>query len=89
MPIARSRETVLSVSTSASSSKLSIRALSLKQVVDLTNLSKAHIYLLIARGEFPQPAKIGRISICDIREVELWLEARFAAREASYSAGGA
>ena len=55
-------------------------ALDLKQVVALTRLSKAHIYGLIAQGLFPVPAKVCRRSIWDSREVENWLDARFAER---------
>jgi prophage regulatory protein len=56
------------------------RALPIKEVVRLTSLSRAHIYLLISEGKFPAPAKIGRRSIWHGQEVELWLEARFAER---------
>ena len=77
MTAARSREAVPSGTARLHGN---IRALSLKQVVELTNLSKAHIYALIARGAFPQPAKIGRKSIWDTREIEFWLAARFAER---------
>ena len=77
---AHAREAVLSVSNTASSSNSPIRALSLMQVVEQTNLSKAHIYKLIARGEFPQPAKIGRKSIWAEGKIKTWLEARFVER---------
>ena len=40
-----------------------VGALTLKHVVTLTTLSRAHLYTLIARGEFPSPAKVGRKSI--------------------------
>lgn len=79
-PVARKRDAPLSDATNSISSSAPIRALSLKQVVELTNLSKAYLYELIARGLFPAPAKVGRKSIWDKREVELWLEERFAQR---------
>lgn len=80
MPHAQKRDARSRVDLPVRPTALSTRALSLKQVVELTNVSKAHIYALIARGEFPQPAKIGRRSIWAAREVERWLEARFAER---------
>ena len=80
MSAARLGAPVSSGATANSEFHPKIHALSLIQVVALTNLSKAHIYALIARGEFPQPAKIGRKSIWDAREIERWLEALFAER---------
>ena len=77
MTPARSR---VDVSVGAFSDLGAVRAVSLKQVVELTNLSKGHVYALIARGAFPAPAKIGRKSIWNQREVELWLAERFAER---------
>jgi prophage regulatory protein len=66
--------------SAGTASKNPLRALSLKQVVELTNLSRPYIYSLISKGLFPAPAKIGRRSIWDQREVKGWLEVRFARR---------
>lgn len=81
MPHARSRTAVPHSRAAASEFKSNIYALNLKQVVALTKLSRAHVYALIARGLFPAPGKIGRKSIWDGREIEHWLEARFAERD--------
>jgi prophage regulatory protein len=56
------------------------RTLTLQQVVERTSLSKAYLYKLIALGLFPPPAKVGRRSLWLAREVNDWVEARFAAR---------
>ncbi len=61
-------------------------ALSLRAVVQLTGLSKAYIYNLIAQGNFPRPAKVGRRSIWNSQEIFAWLEARFAERPARQGA---
>lgn len=80
MPRALPRKAVSSDAAAATVSGPPVRALSLKQVVVQTSLSRAHVYALIARGEFPAPGKIGRKSIWDAREIEHWLEARFGER---------
>ena len=79
-PVALKRDAPPSHETDSGSSSPPLRALSLKQVTEHTSLSKAHVYALIARGEFPSQAKIGRKSVWSQREVELWLEERFAER---------
>ena len=65
---------------SPSSDNSDARTLTLKQVIGLTSLSKAYIYELIALGLFPAPAKVGRKSLWLAREVNAWVEARFAER---------
>ena len=81
MPHARMRGFVPNRTAASYSAIESIaRALSIKDVVRLTSLSRAHIYLLISEGKFPAPAKIGRRSIWHGQEVAAWIEARFAAR---------
>jgi prophage regulatory protein len=81
MPHARKRGFVREhVAASVSADRFEIRALSLKDVVRLTSLSRAHIYQLISAGCFPIPAKIGRRSVWHGHEVAEWIEARFAER---------
>lgn len=43
---------------------------------------RSHLYALIARGEFPQPVKIGRSSRWPLHEVEAWIHDRIADRDA-------
>lgn len=57
-------------------------ALCLREVAQLTGISRAYIYELMARGEFPRPAKVGRRSIWSRVEVVAWLDCRFAERAA-------
>lgn len=71
------QETVRAVATT---SELKALALSLRDVVRVTSLSRAHVYALIVKGNFPAPAKVGRRSIWDANEVEAWVRARFQER---------
>jgi prophage regulatory protein len=80
MPKPRVRGPERNFAPSPSSDNSDARTLSLKQVVDLTSLSKAYIYQLITLGLFPAPAKVGRKSLWLAREVSCWVEARFADR---------
>jgi prophage regulatory protein len=57
-----------------------ITALTLPQVCAKTALCRSFVFELIARGDFPRPAKVGRRSIWSSDEVNAWLEARFAVR---------
>ena len=53
--------------------------LRLREVVDLTTISKSRIYLLMAREEdaFPRPIKLGIRSVGWRKaEVEAWLDSR-------------
>lgn len=85
MPHARSREAVLPESAIATTFDPPVRAVSLKQVVEQTNLSKAYIYSLISKGQFPPPAKVGRKSLWPSNEIDDWLRSRFADRPAEQS----
>jgi prophage regulatory protein len=57
-----------------------IVALTLPQVCTKTALRRSFVFELIARGEFPRPAKVGRRSIWSSAEIDSWLQARFEAR---------
>lgn len=46
----------------------------LKQVIELTGLSKTTIYAKVAEGEFPRFVKIGSITAWKAADVQAWLE---------------
>ena len=51
------------------------RFLRLKEVADVTGLSRSQIYALVARGEFPRQRKLGkRSSGWRESEVTVWIE---------------
>lgn len=51
-----------------------LRFLRMKQVTQLTGLSRTGVYLSIQRGEFPQPIKLGSKSIAWLEsEVQGWM----------------
>jgi prophage regulatory protein len=57
------------------------RFISLRDVIDRTNLSKTHTYRLINAGTFPRPVPLGPRRVAFIeREVEDWLQSRVDAR---------
>jgi len=64
-------------------SPTSDRLLRLPAVKDLTGLSRTAIYAAIARGDFPRPIKLGRLSAWSESEVRSWIEARKAERSAA------
>jgi prophage regulatory protein len=86
MPFARSLEDAPGSGATQTSTSA---ALSLREVVLLTGLSRAYLYVLMARRDFPLPAKVGRRSIWKRAEIEQWLEARFAERGSSCCDGSA
>ena len=56
--------------------------LKLDDVKAKTSLSKAMIYSLIARKEFPAPVKIGGAARWSSLEIDDWIERAIAARDA-------
>ena len=51
--------------------------LRLPQVLEQVNLSRATVYKMIGRSEFPQPVQIGQRSVGWLtEEVNSWLESR-------------
>ena len=53
------------------------RALKLKEVLGLVSLSRATVYRMMSRGEFPRPVRIGvRATGWRSDEVEEWLASR-------------
>lgn len=57
-----------------------MQAITLPEVCEKVALRRSFLYELISRGEFPQPAKIGKRSVWSSEEIDAWLQARFAAR---------
>ena len=57
------------------------KVLRLPVVIDRVGLGSSFIYLLIQRGEFPKPIKIGARAVAWIEpEVDVWIEERLAER---------
>ena len=55
-----------------------ISALRLSDVLKRTGLSRASIYRLIAKQQFPKPAKLSeRVSAWNEAEIDAWLDSKF------------
>lgn len=64
------------------------RVLSLAEVCVKTGLSRSTIYELINSGDFPAPIKLtARRSAWLLSEVDAWLDAKLAERDAASSGG--
>jgi len=60
---------------------MSLKLYRLPEVCELIGLRRSAIYAAIARGEFPEPIKIGkRASAWRRADIEAWLQARAAMR---------
>lgn len=59
------------------------RLLRLPAVQGVTGLCRASIHNAVARGTFPKPVKLGRLSAWPESEVREWVEARKAERSAT------
>lgn len=46
-------------------------------------ISRSHAYELISQGRFPRPVKVGRASRFVAAEIDAWIEARVADRDAA------
>ena len=55
----------------------------LDAVESAVGLKKSKIYAMIGRGEFPRPVKLGSCNAWPSAEVEGWIAARIAEREAA------
>ena len=63
-----------------------MKLIRLPEALAKTGLSRTRAYVLIARGEFPQPVKLGpnaRAIAFSSDEVDAWIEERLAARVAA------
>jgi len=52
--------------------------LRLPAVMARTGMSRSWLYEAVARGKFPRPSKIGRLSIWDASSIDAWIAERFA-----------
>ena len=49
----------------------------LPELVERTKISRAAVYAMIARNEFPRPVRLGRRAVgWRVDDVEAWIEAR-------------
>jgi prophage regulatory protein len=54
-----------------------------KAVQQRVGLSRSTLYLLISRGEFPPPVRIGARAVAwDTRDVDAWIASKIAAKVA-------
>lgn len=58
------------------------RLLKLKTVIDVTGISRSHLYALVEKGEFPKQIKLSERSSAWIEsEVQGWIDSRIAQRD--------
>ena len=50
--------------------------------LELAGVSRTQAYVLLERGEFPVPVKIGRNSYFSRKELEAWIDEKLQARAA-------
>jgi prophage regulatory protein len=64
-----------------------VKILRLKDVIDITGLSRSTLYLYIAEGRFPKPVSLGDRCVGWVEsEVHDWILARIAERDEGKSA---
>jgi prophage regulatory protein len=51
----------------------SIRLMRIPQILEVMPVSKSKFWLMVQRGEFPKPIKIGRSSFWTIEQVQTYL----------------
>lgn len=60
------------------------RLIRIKQVIEITGLSKTTIYDLGHAGRFPKPVRLSEKAVAWVEaEINAWIEERIAARDAS------
>jgi predicted DNA-binding transcriptional regulator AlpA len=63
------------------------RLISKKDVAELVGFHPEHVMRMVRQGKFPRPIKTGAAENCAVRfvaeEVEAWVEARMAERDAT------
>lgn len=65
-----------------------MRLIKLKEVLNLTALSRASVYRMMADGKFPSSVPLGERSVGWVEEEILnWIEERIAARDGSLAVG--
>lgn len=65
---------------------MATRFLRLPEVERRVGLRRSSIYERVSRGSFPQPVKLGSVSVWLEGEIEQWLTARVAERDGHESA---
>ena len=65
-----------------------MRLIRIKQVMNMTGISRAYIYMMAQKGEFPTPVKLSERSSAWIEsEVYEWIDERIALRDNQKSHG--
>lgn len=62
---------------------MSLKLIRLPVVLQRTGLKRSKLYDLMAQGAMPKPVKIGSCAAWPEPEIEAWIEARIAEREAA------
>ncbi len=65
-----------------------LRTERLPAVMARTGCGRSFIYALIAKGDFPPPLKIGRLSVWDARDIDAWIDSLSAKGKRSASMSG-
>lgn len=53
----------------------------LADVQSLVPVPRSTLYLLMQRGDFPKPIKVGKRVLWDLREIEAWRDQRLQERD--------
>lgn len=53
----------------------------LADVQSLVPVPRSTLYLLMQRGDFPKPIKVGKRVLWDLREIEAWRDQRLSERD--------
>lgn len=53
----------------------------LADVQSLVPVPRSTLYLLMQRGDFPKPIKVGKRVLWDLREIEAWRDQRLSGRD--------
>lgn len=61
---------------------MNTKLIKLKDVLDITGLSRSFVYALAQKGEFPKPVKLSERSSAWVQsEVDDWIDARISSRD--------
>lgn len=61
-----------------------MRLIRIKEVMELTGISRAYIYVMAQKGDFPQPVKLSERSTAWVEnEIHEWIEKRMKSRSES------
>ena len=61
-----------------------MRLIRIKQVIEMTGISRAYVYALAQKGEFPKPVKLSQRSNAWVeQEINEWIEKRMQLRDKS------